>query len=91
MGSHLAEVVDCGGFCNGLYVWSAALEVKRLLCWLFHIICLLQFDWVSPLVGWVMARFIPRTTNFLLENKKYYFHAMGSFVWRVLEHIGKQN
>lgn len=40
-----------------------------------------------------MVHFIPRTTNFLLENKKitYYFHALRSFVWCVLEHIGKRD
>lgn len=40
-----------------------------------------------------MVHFIPRTTNFLLENEKitYYFHTLRSFVWCVLEHIGKRD
>lgn len=37
-----------------------------------------------------MAHFIPRTTNFLLENKiTYYFQALGSFLSSV--NTGKAN
>ena len=72
---------------------SAALEVKGLRGLVFYIIFLLRFDWVLALGDWIMVHFIPRTTNFLLETKKItcYFHTLGSFVWCVLEHVGRQD